>query len=69
MSEVIYEKPTRKEKWFEEIEKIKKSHSRIAKAIEKSKMIDNEDKDELLYSINFILYIVNKYINTTRGGL
>lgn len=58
-----------KDKGYEQIEKIKKTHTLLEKAINKSKMIEDEDKEELLYSINFILYVVQKYLKFTKGGL
>ena len=52
------------------IEDIQKRYSILEKFINNSKMLENqEEKDNLIFSIKYIIYIILKYSNKTKGNL
>lgn len=52
-----------------QISDIEKRFDIFEKFINNSKMLKNEEKTELLYSLRYIIYIILKYKNSTKGNL
>jgi len=53
----------------EKINTLEKRFDLIGKFITNSKMLEEEEKENLIFSIKYIIYIILKYANITKGNL